>query len=197
MRGISWQEYEELLTEVGEARGLRVSFDRGRLHIITLSAEHENIVAFIQDLVRLVSLRLRVKVLCFGSATMKRQRTGQGVEPDVSFYVQHAEAIGSRRQLDFNTDPPPDLVVEVDLYHESFSKFPIYVELRVPELWRYSGQELTIYHLQQDQYVEAQASLALPTLTSQTLTNFLLRSQNENQYAALLAFEDWLQAQPS
>jgi|ERR1041384_7340452 hypothetical protein len=38
---VTWEEYEELLEEVGEASGLRISYDEGTLNVMTLSAEHE------------------------------------------------------------------------------------------------------------------------------------------------------------
>jgi hypothetical protein len=84
--------------------------------------------------------------------------------------------------------------VEVDLEHDSLSKFPIYAALGVNEIWRYDGQFLTIYHLAQGQYVAAPASQALPELSSGILTDFLARSHHEDQYQVLLAFESWLQA---
>jgi Uma2 family endonuclease len=87
-------------------------------------------------------------------------------------------------------------VVEVDIQHDSSSKLPIYAALGVPEVWRYDGRGATIYHLRNDQYTPAPSSLALPILTSHILTEFLNRSQNEDQYETLLAFEHWLQARP-
>jgi hypothetical protein len=39
--------------------------------------------------------------------------------------VQTAAAIGHRNQLDFATDPPPDIAVEVDVHHDSLAKLPI------------------------------------------------------------------------
>ena len=196
LHGISWEEYESLLEAVGESAGTRISYDRGRLQIMTLSSEHENYAELIKQLVGLLSFRQRIKVLHFGSMTMKTNREGKGSEPDACFYVQSAASIGGKKQLDFSSDPPPDIVVEVDLHHESLSKFPIYAALKVPEIWRYDGQALTIYHLRQDQYIRADSSQALPLLTSSTLTEFLSRSSHEDQYETLLAFESWLEAHP-
>ncbi|MBI3950868.1 MAG: Uma2 family endonuclease [Acidobacteria bacterium] len=194
LRHVSWEDYEELLDAVGEAKGLRISYDGGTLQIMTVSAEHESYADLIKLLVGQLSLKLRIKVLFFGSATMKKRRQQKGSEPDACFYIQSADLIGRKRDIDFNSDPPPDIVVEVDIHHDSLSKFPIYAALGVPELWRYHGQALTIYHLQEDQYVPVESSQALPLLTSRTLTEFLNRSQHEDQYETLLAFEQWLQA---
>src|SRR6266540_6681398 len=74
LRGISWDDYEELLAAVGEAPGLRISYDQGTMQIMTPSSEHESYVRLIERLVDRVSSKLRIKVLSFGSATMKHSR---------------------------------------------------------------------------------------------------------------------------
>ena len=193
LHDISWDEYEELLEAVGEANYLHISYDEGTLQIRTLSALHESYQFLISHLVNLLSVRLRIKVLCFGSATMRKKAKQKGVEPDLSFYVQTAAAIGSRTDLDFSVDPPPDIVVEIDLQHPSLSKFTIYAALGVPEIWRYDGKSLTVYYLAGESYVPTPSSFALPVLTSDTLTEFLARSQHEDQYETVLAFEKWLE----
>ncbi|MEK6322451.1 MAG: Uma2 family endonuclease [Acidobacteriota bacterium] len=194
LHGISWEEYEELLDALGEANGLRVSYDQGTLQIMTLSTRHEKYVRLIDNMVSLFSIKRRIKVLCYGSATMKKQHKLKGAEPDSCFYVQNAALVGGKSEIDFSIDAPPDVVVEVDLGHDSLSKFPIYAALGVPEIWRYDGEFMTMYHLVQDRYVTAPASQALPALSSDTLTEFLSRSHHEDQYEVLLAFESWLQA---
>jgi Uma2 family endonuclease len=194
-RGVSWEEYEDLLEQVGEASGLRISFDSGTLTVMTLSTEHENYAWFIGRLVSVISLRLRINIRFFGSATMRKRKKSQGKEPDACFYVQTADALGNRIHLDFEVDPPPDIAVEIDVHHDSRSRFSIYAALGVPELWRYDEHELTIYWLQGDDYVIASQSLALPLLTSQVLTEFLTRLRDEGEFHALLAFDEWLQSQ--
>jgi len=192
LRGISWGEYEELIEALGEAPGLRISYDQGTMQIVTLSSEHESFARLIERLVDRLSSKLRIKVLSFGSATLKHSRWRKGSEPDACFYVQSAGRIGNRVQLDFNIDPPPDIVVEVDINHDSLPKFPIYAALGVTEIWRYDGQSLVIYQLEHDHYVTPETSLALPLLNGGVLTEFLSRSRNEDQYETLLAFETWL-----
>jgi len=193
--GVSWDDYEELLDSVGESSGIRISYDDGTLQIMTLSFRHEKYVRTIERLVDVLSLRLRIKVLFYGSATMKKDRKKKGVEPDACFYVEKAGIVGTKDEIDLNTDPPPDVIVEIDLHHDSVSKFPIYAALGVPEAWRYDGDSLTIYELRDEHYVASQASLSLPILTSAVLTGFLARSPKQDQYDIVLAFEDWLKSQ--
>jgi len=194
LRNVSWQEYEILLDSLTEASGLRVSYDQGTLQIVTLSSEHESYSRLIEKLVDRLSARLRIRVLSFGSSTMKRMERGKGTEPDACFYVQSAAVIGNKIHLDFASDPPPDIVVEIDVTHDSLAKFDSYAALGVPEIWRYDGKELFIYRLAKDEYLSAESSLALPMLTAGILTEFLNQSRLKDQYDVLLAFEEWLES---
>ncbi len=195
--GVSWNDYEELLRAVGDAPGQHISFDDGTLQIMTLSFKHEKYVRLIERIVDRLSARLRVKVLAYGSATMKKEREQKGAEPDACFYVQSADLVGKKDEIDLNVDPPPDIVVEIDLHHESLSKSPIYAGLGVPEFWRYDGDSLIIYHLRDELYVASDASTSLPLLNGAVLTEFLARIPKEDQYEILLAFEEWLKEQHS
>ena len=193
---VTWDEYEELLARVGEASGLRVSFSDGALKVMTLSDEHEKNVEFIKSLVGCIRLRFHVDILSFGSATMRRRKKTKGSEPDASFYIQNAAVIGTRTQRDLAVDPPPDVVVEVDIHHDSRDNYPIYAALGVPEIWRYDGQEMTIYRLHGSDYVLTEASLALPMLTTGVLTEYLSRMQKDGELSAIVAFDEWLQSLP-
>jgi Uma2 family endonuclease len=194
-RHISWEDYEDLLEQVGEASHLRISYNDGTLQVMTLSTEREKYVRFFESLMTAVRLRRRINILSFGSATMRKQKRGKGNEPDACFYVQTADLIGNRIQLDFATDPPPDIAVEVDVHHDSLEKLPIYVALGVPEVWRFDGETVTIHLLEQDHYMESAASLALPMLTSRILTDALARLRRAGELQALVAFDEWLQTQ--
>ena len=98
LRNVSWAEYEALLENLGDASGLRISYDGGTLHVMTLSSEHESYSRLIEALVRLLSTKLRIRVLSFGSSTIKKAgplcANDKGSEPDGCFYVQSAAAIG-------------------------------------------------------------------------------------------------------
>ena len=74
--------------------------------------------------------------------------------------------------------------------------YPVYAALAVPEIWRYDGQEMTIYHVQEADYVSAETSRALPMLSSRVLTEYLKRMQEDGEFNAILAFDEWLQSLP-
>ncbi len=192
LRNVSWGDYEALLAAVGEAPGLRISYDEGTLQIMTLSPKHESYSRLLERIIDRLSVRLGIEILSFGSSTMKRKGPKKGTEPDACFYVQSAPAIGPKIDIDFDRDPPPDIAVEIDVQHDSLGKFPLYAALGVPEIWRYDGIALTMHRLEDDHYVLAPASIALPVLDARTLTRFLGLAGEKSQHEILLAFEEWL-----
>jgi Uma2 family endonuclease len=192
--GATWEEYEELLDQVGEAAGLRISFNDGTLKVMSLSSEHEKYVRFIERLISTLSLRLLINIISFGSATMRKRRESKGNEPDACFYVQTAATIGNRIELDFSIDPPPDIAVEVGIHHDSTDNDAIYAALGVPEIWRYDEWAMTIYQLQEGEYVVAKTSRALPMLNGEILTEYVNRMRQDGEFKALLAFDEWLQS---
>ena len=194
LEDISWNEYEQLLDQLAEWRGMRVSYDRGRVEIMSPSFQHEKFIAFISGVGRILAEEMDLTVEAAGATTYKQESLLKGSEGDESFYVQSATAIIGKRQIDLDIDPPPDVVVEVDITNESLSKFPIYAAFLVPEIWRYDGKQARIYHLVNETYVERDASLSFPVLTAQAMSEFLERSKTQGQTAALAAFRQWVRA---
>ena len=194
LEDISWDEYEQLLTQLTEWRGMRVSYDRGRVEIMSPSFQHEKFIALISGMGYIWAEEMDITVEAAGATTYKQESLLKGSEGDESFYVKNAGAIIGKRQIDLDVDPPPDVVVEVDITNESLSKFPIYAAFLVPEIWRYDGKQARVYHLVNESYIERDASLSFPFLTSQAMTEFLDQSKTQGQTAALAAFRQWVRA---
>lgn len=192
---ITWNEYEQLLEEMAEHPGMRVSYDEGRVEIMSPTTEHEEYKDFILRLTHVLAEDIGIILEPRGSSTFKRKRLLKGAEPDCSFYVQNASSVVGKRHIDLSVDPPPDVVVEIDITSESLGKFPIYAAFGVPEIWRYDGEHAQIYHLVNQSYVEAAQSLAFACLTAQALTDFIEQSKTEGQSAALAAFRQWVRTQ--
>lgn len=198
LNDVSWEEYEELVAQMGDNKpGYHVSYDRGRLEVMSPRSDHEGPKDFILSLVRTISEETDTPLETFGSTTYRRRSKLKGAEPDTSFYVQNAARVIGPRVLDLESDPPPDVVVEIDTTNESSGKFPIYAALGVPEMWLYDGEKMTFYRLAGQDYAEAPQSLAFPLLTAEVLTEFIERSEREGQTAALKAFRKWARAQAS
>lgn len=195
---VSWAEYEELLAQMGDNMpGYRVSYDRGRLEVMSPRSDHEKFKDFILRLAQVISDETDTPLETFGSTTYRLQQKMKGAEPDTSFYVQHAARAIGPQLLDLETDPPPDVVVEIDTTNESTGKFPICAALGVPEIWLYDGQKMVCYQRTEQAYAEVSHSVAFPLLPAAALTEYLERSKTEGQTAALKAFRRWVRAQAS
>jgi Uma2 family endonuclease len=194
---VPWEEYEQLLADLGEGYAVRISYDQGRLEIMSPSTIHEMYKELLQNIALLMAREVGLSFESRGSMTFKQEWPAQGAEPDTCFYVQNAARIIGKRQIDLKGDPPPDVVVEIDVSHESTRKFKFYATLGVPELWHYDEQRAAIYLLADQFYDEAPASKAFPMLTSDALTQFLEISKTEGQTRALQLFDEWLRKQRS
>lgn len=189
---VSWEEYEALLSDLTDWPGLRVSYDAGRVEIMSPLAEHEEYKETIYSLTRVMAQELGIKVESRGAATYKQKRLAKGAEPDTSFYVQNARHMIGRRKIDLTVDPPPDVVVEIDTTNESLNKFPIYAALGVSEIWRYDGRAAQFFQLAGTTYEEVEHSRAFPMLSARVLTEFIELSKTQGQSEASDAFrEHW------
>ena len=72
--------------------------------------------------------------------------------------------VWDKEQIDLNQDPPPDLVVEIDVTSSSIDRLSLYASLGVPEVWRYDGNRLIIYQLEAQEYTERDVSPTFPFL---------------------------------
>ena len=188
---VPWDDYERLLEDVSERPSLRVSYDCGRLEIMSPLPEHEEYGRFIEGLVRILSEELDLKVQSYGSATWKRQRLAKGAEPDCCYYVRNAGRVIGKRKFDLESDPPPDIVVEIDITNESLNKFPIYAALSVPEIWRYDGNTAQFYEWSANEYRgyrEIPESGFFSQFTPEMLADALAQSKVDGQTAALSSF---------
>ena len=197
LHDISWETYERLLTDHTDSSSPRFTYDRGELEILGPSAEHEIANRTLALLVELVAEELSIEVTNVGSMTFKRHDRQAGLAPDSSFYIQNEERIRDKTQIDPTTDPPPDLIIEIEVTRSAIPKLPIYARLGVPEIWRFDGEQVTIHQLAGREYDDAPVSAALPPLTSQDLTRFMRESRSLRRTVWIRQLRDWARASRS
>ena len=173
---ISWSEFEEILAKLGDNRSSRVAYDRGDLEIMTPLPEHESYKEIIGDLIKDLADELELDYESFGSTTWKKEATLAGSEPDNCFYFENERAVRGRLDIDLAQDPPPDLVLEIDITSKSLDRLPIYARLGVPEIWRYDLGILKIYQLRAGQYQETDISLTFPSIPVKGIPNFIVKN---------------------
>ncbi len=188
---ISWQQFENLLQDLGESRAARIAYDNGNLEIMTPLPEHEYYKKSFSIAIEDIALELDLKYESYGSTTWKQQSRMAGLEPDDCFYFQNEAAIRGKLDLDLNQDPPPDLALEIDVTSKSLNRFPIYARLGVPEVWCYDSGELKIYLLQNGEYIESETSLVFPSLPIRELPRLIEENRTEGRRAMRKAVREW------
>ena len=196
LHNIGWNTYERLLADHQNNSAPRFTYDRGELEIMSPSPEHEKVNRRIAQLVLAVAEELGTEAGDLGSTTFRREDIERGFEPDSCFYIQNEERIRGKDRIDLSTDPPPDLVIEIDITSPSFSKLPIYAQMGVPEVWRYDGERMTILVLEGSDYVETTESIVLPPVTSTDLTRFVEQSKSTRRTDWLRGVREWAQENP-
>ena len=188
---VSWEQFESILTELGDRRAARVSYSNGLLEIMVPLPEHEKAKEIIGDIVKLLLTERGIDYDALGSTTLKSERMTQGVEPDACFYIQNQRFAIGKNRLDLSVDPPPDLAIEIDL--TSRTQLDNYRSLGVPELWRYDKQGLQVYLLQAGEYVESAVSPTFPDLPIVELVNNCIRqSRSIGSSQAIKELRNWL-----
>lgn len=191
LQGVSWATYERLLHDLKDSSSPRLTFDRGVLEVMSPSPEHEESNRTIALLVEVLAEEFGIDIRNLGSTTFRREDLGQGFEPDSCFYVRNEARMRGKRDIDLATDPPPDLIVEVDITSPSLAKLPLYARVGVPEVWRYDGERMTIYRLAGDDYEIAEASGVLAGVTGRDMTRFLDESRTQRRTLWLRVVREW------
>lgn len=191
LEDVSWQQFENILAELGEHRAARISYSHGCLEIMVPLPEHEKAKEIIGDVVKILLNELSINYDALGSTTLKNEKMSQGVEPDTCFYIQNQAAVIGKNRINLSVDPPPDLAIEIDL--TSRTQLDNYQILGVPELWRYGKQGLKINFLQGGKYVESSCSPTFPDIPIIELVNqYVQQSQIIGSSQAIQAFRNWL-----
>ena len=193
LSGISWQTYETLLAEIGD-RQIRLTYNRGNLEIRVPSPEHQRFKTIMGRFVETLAEELDVRIEPLGSTTFKRPELS-GAEPDECFYIQNISAVKGKKRIDLTQDPPPDLVVEIDITSRSENSLQVYADLGVPEVWIYNGSRLRINRLENGEYVEGEISLAFPSLPILEIVRFLEQAETMDYLELVKAFRNWVKSQ--
>jgi Uma2 family endonuclease len=191
LRNISWELYEQILAAHEDSSAPRFVYDRGDLEIMSPFPTHEVTNRAIARLVETVAEVLDIDYENLGSTTFKRADLDRGFEADCCFYFGYKPTIRSSEYIDLHRDPPPDLVIEIDVSRSSVNKLGLYAAFGVPEVWRHKGDLLEIHVLAGDSYVERDTSVVLPGVRADEVFSLVANSRNERRRAWLEKVRAW------
>src|SRR5271154_2011204 len=97
----TWDFYLAIRNET-EGCGVRISYDGGRMVLMSPLPKHEWAKRRIGRLLEMATLEWNIPISSFGSTTWKRRDLLKGLEPDECYYIQHEFQIRGRDDLDLS-----------------------------------------------------------------------------------------------
>lgn len=187
---LDWSRYQTIRQAIGNDRNVRLTYDQGVLEVTMPLEDHEFAVRMIALFIRVLVVELGMNVKTMGSTTLDREILDRSAEPDNAYYIQHWQQVAGRN-VDLDQDPPPDLVVEVDITHTDIKKMDLYASMGIPEFWRYNGEVWRIYCLDGNQYHEVNVSPTFPQVPKGKLYEFLAQAR-QNEVNAERSLRQWI-----
>jgi Uma2 family endonuclease len=179
----TWQEYQALCQQRGDGSLPRMKYRDGEVLLMSPLPVHGRDAHLIANIVTTLLDHEGREYDAFTPVTMTLPEES-GIEPDYCFYIDHWEAVSGKKRIDWQTDPPPDLVVEIDV--TSYSAVEDYLPYRVPEVWLFKKQTLLIYQLQETDYQLQTQSRFFPTIQLQaTVSRCLQIAYDRNTSTAI------------
>ena len=173
-----------------------MTYDRGLLELMSPLRQHEKIGCFVGRLVETYTEVMSIEIESVASTTFKRKDLQKAFEADESYYVQHAELIRVKAEVDLAIDPPPDLVIEVEITSSAIRKLELFAAMGVPEVWRHDGDQLEMYRLMDHRYQQILVSDAIPGLTASTINAILANRFSQGETALIREFRRTLMVLP-
>ncbi|HUY93532.1 MAG TPA: Uma2 family endonuclease [Pirellulales bacterium] len=193
MHDVSWETYQSLLADRGERPVPRMSYDQGSLELMSPSDEHKNNKKLIGYLIFTWAVQQGIPFRSFGSTTFIREEQQRGFEPDECYYIEREPLMRGKPGIDLDVDPPPDLMVEVDVSRTSLKKLALCAGLAIPEVWRFDGKALIVYELGADgQYSIRADSLQLPGFPTAEVAEWIERAKATDETSWAQSFLAWI-----
>jgi Uma2 family endonuclease len=188
---VSWGQYQALLEAVGDRR-LRHSYDRGILEVMSPRKDHDWVKVLIGRMIEELSLAAGIEIQSVGSTTLGKPLARRGLEPDESYYIANEPKVRGKKTYDPDRDPPPDLVVEVDVTSSSVPRMPLFASLGVPEVWRHDNGIVSFHRLTKTlRYAAIRRSVAFPFVEPADIAQFLDHSSSMGENALIRSFIRW------
>lgn len=186
----TWQDYQQLVQQLGDRQIPRIKYRSGEILLMAPLPKHGRGADVIAAVVRVLLEHLELDYTAFTPITMELPEVS-GIEPDYCFYIDHWAAVVGKDRIEWGVEPPPDLVIEVDV--TSYTDVNDYLPYRFGEVWLFKRNQLTIYRLQDEGYFILPISRYFPNLeVSELIQASLQLSYEQNTGVALRALRQRL-----
>lgn len=158
--GITWEKYQELTQKLAEQSHYRISYSNQTLQIMSPGRNHEKIKEYLSSLLEIYFQEAEIDYYPLGSTTFKAKNQKVAKEPDSCYCIDTEKEF-------------PDLAIEVIFSSGGLDVLEIYQTLQVKEVWLWQNNNLKIYYLENNFYIEQKNSKLLPKLDVELFKQYL------------------------
>lgn len=179
----SWSDYQTLSQQRGDRAIPRLKYRVGEVLLMSPLPQHGRDAHLIAHIITTLLDQFGREYDAFTPVTMELPEAS-GIEPDYCFYIDHWQAVSGKKRINWQADPPPDLVLEIDV--TSFSDINDYLPYQVPEVWLFKADRLWLYHFQNGTYTLQSQSRYFPEMNLQeTIAQCFQIAYERNTSAAI------------
>jgi Uma2 family endonuclease len=173
--GVSWDAYVKTSDALDDHPGLRMIYCDGRLVFVGKSRTHVWFAERLGEFVKAWARGLGIAWEDAGRATYRSEKADAGLEGDKTFYLgENAAAMRGPLDIDLSIQPPPDLVIEVDVNRSAEAALLAWGRLGVPEVWKFQPKSSQFaIHIRSDDGSYSEHSAFFAGLTSVDVLNQL------------------------
>jgi len=157
----TWQDYRSLCESRGDGSIPRIKYRKGEILLMSPMPRHGREAHLLARVVETLLDSQNRNYEAFTPITMDLPEE-HGIEPDYCFYINNWQAAVGKDLLNWQIEPPPDLVIEIDVTNYTYVND--YLAYQVPEVWLLQKKKLKIYGLQQGGYELRSFSLYFPEI---------------------------------
>ncbi|NMG19002.1 Uma2 family endonuclease [Brasilonema bromeliae] len=179
----TWEDYQDLCHWRGDGSIPRVKYRSGEVLLMSPLPKHGRDAHLIANVITVLLDHIGREYDAFTPVTMELPQKS-GIEPDYCFYINHWEAVSGKERIDWSIDPPPDLVLEIDV--TSYSDVNDYLPYQVPEIWLFRKKQLYVYQLQGTEYLVQTQSQYFPNINIQDIVSRCVEVAYERNTSAAI-----------
>jgi Uma2 family endonuclease len=172
----SWQTYRTLCDGREDSSIPRIKYRNGEILLMSPLPIHGRNTNLIANVVIALLDSINQNYEAFTPITMELPEE-VGIEPDYCFYIDNWQAVVGKDRINWQSDPPPDLVLEIDV--TSYTDVGDYLPYAVPEVWLFKNNRLCISALESGQYQIKNASRYFPEIDLQELVRQCLETASQ------------------
>jgi Uma2 family endonuclease len=179
----TWKDFCQLRDSRGDGSIPRLKYHDGEILLMSPLPRHGREANIIADIVKVLLDSQERNYEAFTPITMELPEVS-GIEPDYCFYIDNWQAIVGKDRIDWQVDPAPDLVIEIDV--TSYTSELDFLPYNVPEVWLFKNYRLTIYQLADGKYEVSNNSSYFPSFLLQESIDLCFQNAKEKGTGAAI-----------